>query len=161
MKSILSSVFFLLLASSVNAASLQGFGVIREFGHGDTAALFGILPSNGSLKITGISGPSFLSSVGYGVGQLNQGVISHLFLKSTNPMSQMEKQELVQKYNGTSVIYIEGYSGKLCTSEETEYNINISGDIDGAPFTATLQFVALPNSSGDCEYHKFITLDHN
>lgn len=158
MKTVLFSVLFLIFTSTVNAANLQGFGIIREFGASDTAAMFGLLPISGTLKITSVAGPSFLSSVGYGVGQLNNGVISHLFLKSSNPMSQLEKQNLLSKYNGATIIYIEDYTGNLCTSEEIEYSIVVTGTVDTAPFTATIQFIALPNSSGDCTYHKFGTI---
>jgi len=145
-------------ATAANVTKVNGFGVIREFGGTDTAALFGLTTDAGSLQITGISAPPFVSTVGYGVGLLYPGLISHLFLKSSNPMSDQEKKDLVAKYAGASVIYIEGYADQFCTSNDTEYEIQVVGNLDGKPFTATLQFIALPNASGDCRYHTFFTM---
>jgi len=154
MKSILSSVLLLLAVSTANAANLQGFGVIREFGGTDTAAMFGLVADSGSIQITGATGPSFLGGVR--IGQLDKVAMDHLFLKSATPISQQERQDLVSKYNGAQVIYFEGYHGALCASDETEFHIGVNGTIDGAPFSSTFQFIALPNPTGDCTYHVFI-----
>ncbi|MGK5085893.1 hypothetical protein WDW37_21605 [Bdellovibrionota bacterium FG-1] len=156
MKSVFLSLLLVLSASNTYAADIQGFGVIREFGGNDNAAMFGLLSQNGTLQITDVSGPAFLG--GYRVGELDQVAIDHLFLKSSKPMDQKEKLDLISKYNGAQVIYFEGYTGNLCRSNEIEYDISASGNVNGAPFTATIQFIALPNSSGDCGYHKFITV---
>jgi hypothetical protein len=155
MKSIIVTMFFILMASAASATDLKGFGVIREFDGTDTAAMFGLLPSAGLLQITGVTGPSFLGTAR--IGQLNQVAIDHLFLRSANPMDEEEKQNLINQYNGAEVIYFEGYAGNLCTTTDTEHEVGVTGTIDGISFTATFQFIALPNSSGDCTYHEFIT----
>ncbi|MBL7544762.1 MAG: hypothetical protein JNL11_13175 [Bdellovibrionaceae bacterium] len=153
----LLSVLFQMSAAHADE-KLKGFGVIREFGGSDTAAVFGLLPTNGSIQITGCSGPEFLVHVGCRVGQLNETVMNHLFLKSSKPMEQSEKQNIVSQWNGAQIIYLEGYNGNLCSSDEIEYNVTVSGTIDAQPFTSTFQFIALPNSNGNCTYHKFGTI---
>ncbi len=159
MKTFLIIIFALLQMSTANADSdLKGFGVIREFGGSDSAALFGLLPAAGSIEITGCMAPQFLASAGCAVGELNETVMSHIFLKSSNPMTQSERANLLSQWNGSRVIYFEGYTGNLCTNEETEYDITVSGTSNGKPFKSTFQFIALPNASGDCTYHKFGTI---
>ena len=159
MKSFLILFFLILQMSVANAdLNLKGFGVIREFGGSDNAALFGLLPPSGSIQITNCTAPQFLASVRCGVGTLNETVMSHLFLKSSNPMTQSERQNLLSQWNGSQVIYFEGYNGSLCTNDETEYNVTVSGTSNGQAFTSTFQFIALPNSNGDCTYHKFGTI---
>jgi hypothetical protein len=142
--------------STAQAANIQGFSVIREFGGTDTAGMFGLLGDTASIRLTKVNGPSFLG--GFRLGELNQEAIDHLFLKSSNPMSEQEKQGLLSKYRGAQVIYFEGYNGNLCNSEETEYKISAAGTLNGAAFRATFQFIALPNATGDCKYHTFSTL---
>lgn len=159
MKVFLFLLSMLIQVSVVHAdESLKGFGIIREFSGSDTAAIFGLLPANRSVKITGCAAPQFLVNVGCHVGQLNETVMSHLFLQSSKPMEQEEKQKIVAQWNGAQVIYFEGYNGNLCSTDEIEYNIMVSGTIDAKPFTSTFQFIALPNSNGDCTYHKFGTI---
>lgn len=159
MKALIFTLFSLLQILSANAdSSLKGFGVIREFGASDNAALFGLLPANGSVEITNCVAPQFLSSVGCAVGTLNESTASHLFKKSSNPMTQSEKTKLLSQWNGARLIYFEGYSGSLCTDEETEYNITVSGTLNGTPFKSTFQFIALPSSNGNCTYQKFGTI---
>ncbi len=158
MKAIFCSILLLLAVSAAHATDLQGFGVIREFGGTDTAAMFGLLPASGSLQFTGCTGPAFLVPVGCRVGDLNQVAMDHLFLKSSKPMSQQEKQDLLSKWNGAKVLYFEGYNGSLCTNDEIEYHVSVSGTSSGKPFTTTFQFIALPNAAGDCTYHIFGTI---
>lgn len=154
MKSILALTLLLSFISPANAANLQGFGVIREFSGTDTAAMFGLVADSSSIQIKGATGPSFLGGVR--IGQLDKVAMDHLFIKSSKPMSQQERQDLVSKYDGAQVIYFEGYLGSLCSSNETEFNIGVTGTISGVPFQSTFQFIALPNSLGDCTYHTFI-----
>ncbi|MCM2323016.1 MAG: hypothetical protein NDJ90_07115 [Oligoflexia bacterium] len=144
--------------TGARSPDLEGFGVIREFGGNDTAAMFGLLPASGTLKITSCTGPNFLVEVGCRVGQLDGAAMDRLFLKSSKPMAQSEKQSLLSQWSGAQVIYLEGYNGALCTVAEIEYNITVSGTANGHSFTSTFQFIALPNSNGDCTYHKFGTI---
>jgi hypothetical protein len=150
---------FLMFASFANATvDLTGFGIIREFGGSDTAALFGVLPSSGSIQITGCSGPSFLVQGGCRVGQLTPSTMDRLFLKSSKPMSHQEKQDLVYQWNGAQVLYFEAYNGTLCTNAEIEYLVSISGTSNGQAFTTIFQFIALPNANGSCTFHSFGTI---
>lgn len=132
---------------------LKGFGVIREFGATDTAALFGLLSENGSLQILTVRGPQFLGVVR--LGKLDHQSLDHLFLKSAQPMAQHEKQSLASQWKGAQVIYFEGYSGTLCTQNESQYNVEVSGKAGEKPFTTIFQFVALPNPTGNCSYQIF------
>lgn len=141
---------------STDDLKLQGFGVIREFGESDTAALFGLLANIGKIQITEVRAPSFLG--GYRSGELNQAALDHLFQKTTNSMSLQERQELIAKYQGAEVIYFESYKEALCRADETEFHIIFSGNVNGRPFKATYHFVALPNPSGDCKYFKYGTM---
>lgn len=138
---------------------LKGFGVIREFGGVDTAAIFGLRPSSGSLVIKTVSGPRFLGAAR--VGTLDQTAMDHLFVKSSRPMDEQEKQSLVSQWNGAQVIYFEGYSGVFCSSNETQSEVTATGTVNGKPFTTTFQFIALPNSNGDCDFHTFGTITRN
>ncbi len=138
---------------------LKGFGVVREFGGADTAAIFGLRPSSGSLVIKSVNGPRFLGTAR--VGTLDQTAIDHLFLKSSIPMSQQEKQSLVAQWSGAQVIYFEGYSGAFCSSNETQSEVTASGALNGKPFVTTFQFIALPSSTGDCTYHTFGIITRN
>lgn len=154
-----TQVLISILASTANAdTGLKGFGVIREFGDTDTAAMFGLLPPSGTIQITSCSGPAFLVANGCRVGQFNQVAMDHLFLKSANPMSQQERQDLVSQWSGAQVLYFEGYSGNLCTDSDIEYDISVTGTVNDRPFTTTFQFIALPNTNGDCTFHIFGTL---
>jgi hypothetical protein len=140
--------------SQATTSGFQYFSVIREFGGNDTAALFGILPDHGTLQITEISGPSFLGTVH--IGTFNQDAINHLFLKSSKPMSQQEKNGLIAKYNGAEAIYVEGYEAQLCTDSEVKIKVSSSfGDLK--PIT-TFDFTAEPTATDDCTFHSFLTL---
>ncbi len=147
-------LFFIFYTSVVFAASeLDGFTVVREFGCGDTAALFGLLSSTGNVIIKRVSGPTFLG--GYRLGKLNSSTMSHIFLKSSLPMDSNERKSILSKYKGAKVIYFEGYHGSLCQEEDVEYRIIVNGEIDHLEFEAVYQLIALPNKFGDCTYHKF------
>ena len=158
MKSILFAIFFFVVVTTASAANLQGFGIIREFGGVDTAAMFGLLAGSGSVQINSVTGPQFLGGVR--IGQLDKVSLDHLFLKSAQPMSDQEKQDIISKYNGAQVIYFEAYQGALCLKDETEFNIGVVGTIDGRAFSATFQFIALPNVTEDCTYHVFMLQSH-
>lgn len=160
MKAVLFSLFTFFYVMSANAeGDLKGFGVIREFGSTDNAALFGLLPESGSLQITGCGGPKFLVEVGCRVGQLDEVSMSRIFQKSSKPMTQAESEMLLSQWKGAQVIYLEGYDGALCTNKE--YQVTANGDLDGQPFATTFRFVALPNSDGSCTYQTFSTTTRN
>ena len=142
--------------SASASVDLKGFGIIREFGGTDTAAIFGLLSSGGALQITAVHGPAFLG--GARSGQLDQAAMDHLFLRSVRPMSQEEKQNLVSRWSGAQVIYFEGYNGTLCANDEVQHEVSVSGTSSGKSFTSTFRFIALPNSNGDCTYHTFEVL---
>jgi hypothetical protein len=129
------------------------FSVIREYGGKDNAALFGILPTQGKLKITKVTElwADFLP--GYGLETLNQETENRLFSKSSIPMSQQEKDSLLSKYNGAQIIYFEGYNGQLCSGDE--FKIFVSSSLGDFKFTTTFDVRAVPNSTGDCTFQVF------
>jgi len=157
-KTFISLFLMMFFAFQANATDLQGFGIIREFGGTDNAAMFGLLaPAGTNLQISNITGPA-----GYkGTFTLDQTAMTNMFAQSSNPMSQQERSDIISQYNGAQVIYFEGYNATLCTYNEIEYNIEVSGTLDGSPFSATFQFIALPSSNGDCGYHEFTTMIQN
>jgi hypothetical protein len=143
--------------SQSSCPTFQFFSVIREFGGKDNNALFGILPDQGAnLGVAKISkvvefGADFLN--GYRAGTLDQQTMTHLFLNSTVPMSQQEKESLVSKYNGAQIIYFGGYQGQLCTDEEFKIEVNSTfGDFQ---LSTTFDVRAEPSSTGDCSFHVF------
>ena len=138
--------------------SLKGFGVIREFGGSETAALFGLLSDKGVLKITKCYGPDFLTQVGCHVGTLNQASMDHLFLKSIHPLSAEEKQKILASWSTSQVIYFEGYTGNLCAPGESDKQVRVDGTVDNIPIHVTFQFLAKPTALGDCEFQTFGTI---
>lgn len=133
--------------------AFQNFGIIREFGGTDHAALFGLLPKSGNLQINKVVAPAFIQSVG--VGKLSQTSIEKFFTKTAKPISQAEKQDLLSKFDGATVIYAEGYNGNLCNTDEITNKITATGFLDQTSVAITFQFEALPSANGDCEFHIF------
>lgn len=133
--------------------SFKKFGIIREFGVADNAALFGLLPNSGKFQITEVMGPDFLKK--YGVGELNRTIVDKLFLKTAKPLSQSERDGLLSDFDGATIIYIEGYNGNLCNQNETEYEIKLTGEINDVDIEVRFKFAALPNANGNCAFHTF------
>ena len=136
-----------------DSTSFKKIGVIREFGGTDNAALFGLLPDSGKLQINKVVGPGFLKV--YKVGELNPITLEKLFLNTSKPLNSNEKQDLLSGFNGAMVIYAEGYEGNLCNQDEVQYEIKATGQIDKIDLEITFQFVASPNSNGNCIFHMF------
>lgn len=133
-------------------ASFKYLAVIREIGRKDNAALFGILPRSGTLQITSVAGPSFLG--GYRVGQLDQAAMDHLFTNVSVPMTQAERDNLVAEYGGAQLIYFEKYDGDLCLGPGTpKVTISISTSLGERKRLMTFEFIAIPQSNGDCQFH--------
>lgn len=139
--------------------SFKHFAVIREFAGNDTAALFGILPDQGTLKITSVKGPGFLG--GYRVGELTQEAMDRLFLKSSVPMPKPEKDRLVSQYDGAEVIYFEKYHGKLCAGPDNDIQITVSGIIENLNISMTFELAAVPQPDADCKFRKLIFITQN
>ena len=136
-----------------DSIDFEKIGIIREFGGTDNAALFGVRSNSGIFNITKIVGPGFLKT--YGVGTLNQSTLAKLFSKSSKPLSQTEKTELLTNFNGGTIIYTEGYQGNLCTNDETKYEVVATGSVNAVNVEVTFQFVAQPNPNGNCTFHIF------
>lgn len=133
--------------------SFKKFGVIREFGGTDNAALFGLLSESGKLQITQVVGPGFLKT--YRVGELNKSTVKKIFSRSAKPLSQGERDGLLSEFNGATIIYTEGYNENLCNQSETQYEIVATGKIEDVDVEVTFQFEALPNPNGNCGFHVF------
>jgi hypothetical protein len=149
-----SAAFCLTLCTSLARADgpkFQQFTVVREFGTGDTSAIFGVLPSEAGYKITDVTGPMFLGHAQVAI--LNENTLSQFFDHSVFPMTATEKQQLLSKYNGAYVVYFEKYSDQLCSGDEFE--IAITGSLGNTTATSQFSFVAQPQNKGDC---KFLTL---
>ena len=131
----------------------QKLGIIREFGGTDNAAMFGLLPKSGKLKIDKIEGPVFLKT--YAIGELNQTTINKIFLNSSKPLNTEERQNLISEFNGAIVIYTEGYSGNLCSNDEITFTIKVTGRLDNTDIEVTFQFEAISNPDGNCKFHMF------
>ena len=126
------------------------FSVIREFGGNDTAALFGLLPSQPGMKITGITGPEFLAGH-VKIKIFNSDTLKDLFVASLRPMPNEEKARLLAKYDGAQVIYFEKYEGQLCRDDDL--NLTVASTLgDWAP-TLTFRFNAVADPAGNCEFH--------
>lgn len=145
----LASVF----AFAQNSLDFEKVGVIREFGGTDNAALFALRSKSGTFNITKIAGPGFLET--YAVGILNASTIDKIFSKSAKPRSQAEKTELLTNFNGSTVIYTEGYKGNLCTDSETKYELVATGNVNSVNAEVTFQFEAQPNPNGNCKFQIF------
>lgn len=127
------------------------FAVIRELnGPSDNAAIFGVLPNHSGLEITKITGPAFLG--GARVGTLDTETMSRLFTRTSVPMSEAEKQALVEKYKDAKVVYFEGYKGKLCAGPSQIYSVIIDGKIDDQVTSSNFTFAALPTHNGNCRF---------
>lgn len=136
--------------------------VIRELnGATDNAALFGVLPNQEGLETTKIIGPGFLG--GARVGTLDALSMSKLFKRTSIPMSDGEKQALVEKYQGAKAIYFEGYNGKLCAGTDQIYSIIIEGKIGEQITSSNFTFAALPTHNGNCRFATLstTTMSHN
>lgn len=133
--------------------NFEKFGLIRELGETDNGALFGLLSESGKFEISKIVGPGFLKT--YQVGILNESSVDMLFSKSSKPLTQDEKQDLLSKFKGATILYTEGYPGNLCNLDEIEHNIVITGKVESTDVEVTFQFLALPNVSGNCRFHWF------
>ena len=158
MKFVFGILFVVLASISSASASVDSFGVIREFGDGDRAALFGWIPQSENVEITGCTAPQFAAEVGCQIGRLNEAVMDHLFLESARPLSSQEKQELLSQWAGAFMLYFEGYQGNFCRNDEMEIDVSVTGRIDGKPVTWTFQFIALPNAVGNCSFLRFGTI---
>tara|TARA_B110001454_G_C12723230_1_gene435994 strand:- start:27104 stop:27670 length:567 start_codon:yes stop_codon:yes gene_type:complete len=133
--------------------NFEKFGLIREFGDSDNAALFGLFSESGKFEISKIVGPEFLNT--YQVGILNESSVEKLFSKSSSPLNITEKQNLLSKFNGATIIYTEGYTGNLCRLDETQFEITAIGKIQSTDVEVTFQFVANPNLNGSCNFRNF------
>lgn len=133
--------------------NFEKFGLIREFGDSDNAALFGLFSEPGKIEISKIAGPDFLNT--YQVGILNESSVETLFSKSSYPLSVTEKQNLLSKFNGATIIYTEGYIGNLCRIDETQFEITAIGKIQSTDVEVTFQFVANPSLNGSCNFRNF------
>jgi hypothetical protein len=148
---LVSSLFFVPALVRADDLTFKQFTVIREFGGADNAAIFGVLPSELGMKITDVTGPAFLGNA-Y-LAMLNENNLNGFFAHSSTPMSAAEKQQLLSDYAGAYVIYFENYSGRLCSGDQ--YQIEMTGKIGGVTAVTRFDFIASPQSAGDC---KFITL---
>jgi hypothetical protein len=127
------------------------FAVIREFtGPSDNAALFGVLSNQEGLEITSITGPRFLG--GARVGTLDASSMSRLFRRTSVPMSDAEKQALVERYQGAKVIYFEDYNGKLCAGPYQIYSVVADGKIGDQITSSNFTFAAVPTQNGNCRF---------
>lgn len=141
------------LPKDEKSISFKNFGIIREFGGTDNAALFGLLSDAGKYQITNIWGPEFLEQ--YTVGELNRTTIDKVFLNTTKPLSQEEREALLSDFNGATLIYLEGYNGNLCNQTETKYEITTKGTLNDIEVQVIFEFEALPNMDGNCSFHIF------
>ena len=157
MKKILLAVTLLMSAPvslfAQNSIQFEKVGIIREFGGTDNAALFGVRSTSGTFNVTKVVGPGFLKT--YGVGTLSDSTVARLFSKSSKPLSQAEKTELLTSFNGGTIIYSEGYQGNLCTDDETKYEVVATGSVNAVNVEVTFQFEAQPNPTGNCSFHIF------
>lgn len=136
--------------------SFQDVHLIREFAGTDKALLFAVLSPSGPFKINSVRGPEFIKT--YRVGELNQGTLAKLFVNSSQPLSAAEKQDLLQRFNGATLLYAEGYAGNLCTFNEQWYQIIAAGKVDDVDVEVTFKFEALPGANGNCEFHQFMLI---
>ena len=139
-----------------HSPSFQYVSVIREFEGTDTASLFGILPDQGTSKIESVRGPAFLGPAR--VGKLDKEAMNYLFMKSSVPMLQTEREDLAAKYFGAQVIYFEGYNGHLCLGPDEINKIDVLSSLGDLKVTTTFEFSAVATSKGACKFHKLSTL---
>jgi hypothetical protein len=137
-------------AAAGEAPHFEYFSVIREFGGSDTAALFGLLPNQPGMKITGITGPEFLAGHAK-VKILNSDTLKELFVASSLPMPNEEKEPLLSKYGGAQVIYFEKYEGRLCTDDNL--SLAVSSTLGEWTPTLTFRFSAVADPTGNCKFH--------
>lgn len=140
-------------SKSKEEIDFQKFGIIREFGGTDNAALFGVYSKAGKFQITQVIGPTFLKTGR--VGELNQASLDQLFINTTKPLSVREREDLISEFNGASFFYTESYSGNLCNIDEITYEIKATGRLNDLNIEVTFQFEALPNANGNCQFHVF------
>ncbi len=115
--------------------------------------MFGVFSKIGKLQIDKVVGPAFLGP--YWVGELKQFILSKLFLNTSIPLSEDERQKLISEFNGATVIYTEGYLGNLCSHDEINNEIKATGRINETDIEVIFRFEALPNSNGNCDFHTF------
>jgi len=132
--------------------SFKYFAVIREFKGNDKAALFGILPSKGTLQIKSVSGPSFLGKAR--VGTFDKDAINHLFLNTSVHLSPAEKEELESQYMGAQAIYFEKYDGDLCAGPDEEIKVSVVSLWGDLKINTAFTFSADPSLNGDCKFHE-------
>ncbi len=136
-----------------NSLEFKKLGIIREFGGTDNAALFGVRFDSGTFNVTEVIGPGFLKT--YQVGTLTQSSVGNLFVNSSKPLGPTEKLELLTNFGGATLIYTEGYSGQLCTSDEIMYEVVATGSVNETNVEVAFQFVAEPSAQDNCKFQIF------
>ena len=65
-------------------------------------------------------------------------------------MPQSERQKRLDQYRGATIIYFEGYHGRLCS--RNVYEIVAKGKIGDTPTRTNFQFSAVPKQDGNCQF---------
>lgn len=94
------------------------FGIIREFGGLDNAALFVVRVDGENFEITEVTSPGFLLPISG--GKLTQTAIDKIFSKGSKPLNTITKADLFSKFIGANFLYTESYDGILCNGSKFE-----------------------------------------
>lgn len=125
---------------------------LREFsdlkGNPHFQALFGVKPSESEWSIERIIGPKFFGNARSAL--LNETTLSKIYAEY--PISPSKKQELLQKYQGTRILFFEGEQVRLCNGQDQR--LRIEGRVGNKRTETVFSFAAYPGSGPNCNLIK-------